>query len=443
PKLSQHSGTATFQRIVARDIGPSSPAGAAGSSKPLSASAHSGHEFALPRGTWRPLSGVDGQMHDASAGLAQGYSMAPTSNVSSQADPPLTMIDTRTRRTTGPTPQADGSALPDLSRMPTSPLDSQAHHGSRHGGFSTDTGNSSHRHAAPATAAATDVSMEASGAVFGDAFVESDMDSTDETSDSGEAAWLTPEEVADIEKIWGADVGKRSGDWFPYVLDRPDATFDIPTNVEHALVADIDNNGLNELVLTSTDGFVYIFRIGPTVKHVVRAALTPLGAFSSIPTAMPSVNMTAAGSPYLYMSAPRSPDASDLELDDSGKTPSAAAAVSTTIDAVHGSISQGGRMHSTASEPLLRAAGQRTPPPPTPALPAVAEVPSETAAAASSPSLVSGVNLVNQLLRSLRDAPPVPGNPSSSSSSHGAPGSSVSHVRGTAVTAPPTPTQPP
>ncbi|KAJ1728072.1 hypothetical protein LPJ61_004234, partial [Coemansia biformis] len=401
--LSQSAGAAALQRFAARDTALAAPsASGADGSKPVSASVHSGAEFSAPKASWRPLSGVDGPPHDGGASLAPDYGMAPASNVSSQADPPLAMFDSRAYRAAGPTAHADGGALPEIGRIPTSPLGSHANTASRQGGFSAETGSSSHRRNA-----AVEAGMEAIGTVFGDAYVESDMDSTDDMSDSGDMNWLTADEVADIEKIWGADVGKRSGDWFPYVLEGPDATFDIPTNVEHALVADINNNGLNELVLTSTDGFVYIFRIEPAVKHVLKPALTPLGTFSNIPTALSSVNITTTGSPYLYMSAPRSPDASDLELDDSSKAPRAAPAISATAAVARGSNSkQPSRTHSEAQ---LQEGGMQTPPMGTPALPALSEVASEPAVVASvaaAAAAASDGGKANQLPR-VMDAGPL------------------------------------
>ncbi|KAI9477246.1 hypothetical protein LPJ79_000562 [Coemansia sp. RSA 1821] len=263
-----------------------------------------------PKASWRPNSGIESQIDDshASGYLIPSYDMGASSNVSSHVDPPLTMLAGRVGK--DPASFADSNPV-EISQMPSSPYANRtaAATTSKQGGFSAETGSSNGRRR-PGT------SYDALSAVFGDADMVTDQESDDALSDHEDGLLLTAEEVADIEKIWGADVGKRSGDWFPFVLDRPDATFDIPTNVEHALVADIDNNGLNELVLTSTDGFVYIFRVEARMKRTLNPSITSLGAFSNIPTTIPSVDATGNGSPYLHMSAPRSPDASDLDLDD-------------------------------------------------------------------------------------------------------------------------------
>ncbi|KAJ2852513.1 hypothetical protein IWW36_000141 [Coemansia brasiliensis] len=262
-----------------------------------------------PKASWRPNSGIESQIDDshASSYLISGYDMGASSNMSSHVDPPLTMLTGRVGK--DPASFADSNPV-EMNQMPSSPYANRtaAATTSKQGGYSAETGSSNGRRR-PGT------SYDALSAVFGDADIDTDQDSDDALSDHEDGLLLTAEEVADIEKIWGADVGKRSGDWFPFVLDRPDATFDIPTNVEHALVADIDNNGLNELVLTSTDGFVYIFRVEARMKHTLNPTITSLGVFSNIPTTIPSVDATGNGSPYLHMSAPRSPDASDLDLD--------------------------------------------------------------------------------------------------------------------------------
>ncbi|KAJ2062440.1 hypothetical protein GGI17_002442 [Coemansia sp. S146] len=263
----------------------------------------------------RSVSGVGGHPHESDnqeAALASGSDMALTSNLSSQRDPPLTILDKCEGREHRESAYRDTRRNSEIGRSPVSPAAIRAHAGAGQRGFSADTGGSgSRRH--PNT---SDAGADSLSAAYGDADIDSDVDFPDTMSDNGDIPLLSREEADDIENIWGANLGKKSGDWFPYVLDRPDMTFAIPTNVEHAIVADVDNNGLNELVLTATDGFVYIFRIESTVKHAVKPTLSSLGVFSTIPTTLPSVNMTGNGSPYLHMSAPRSPDASDLDLND-------------------------------------------------------------------------------------------------------------------------------
>ncbi|KAJ2356890.1 hypothetical protein GGF43_001790, partial [Coemansia sp. RSA 2618] len=342
----------------------------------------------VPKSPWRLTSGADIQLYDShgSGLLAPGYDMAPASNVSSQADPPLTMLGSRAGRD-APTHAFTDSNPVEMNRIPGSPLGSRNAAAPKQTGFSAGTGSSSNKRQRPGT---SDLGTDALSAVFGDADVDSDQESIDALSDSNNDSsdLLTAEEVADIEKIWGADVGKRSGDWFPYVLERPDATFDIPTNVEHALVADIDNNGLNELVLTSTDGFVYIFRVEPRTKHVVRPTITPLGSFSNVPTAQPSVNMTGTGSPYLYMSAPRSPYASDLDLDGPGRSTKPQGGSSSKLS------KQASRVHVGQLDSRRPAASAATAPP----------VGSTTTASETQADADSDLYLVNHLLRSIKDS---------------------------------------
>ncbi|KAJ2747918.1 hypothetical protein GGI20_000005 [Coemansia sp. BCRC 34301] len=326
----------------------------------------------------RSVSGVGGHPQESDnqeAALASGSDMALTSNLSSQRDPPLTILGKcegresayrGTRRTS------------DAGRLPVSPATTRAQVGASQGKFSADTGSSGRRHYNVSDAGADSLS-----AAYGDADIDSDVDYTDALSDNGDIPLLSREEAADIENIWGANLGKKSGDWFPFVLDRPDMTFAIPTNVEHAIVADIDNNGLNELVLTATDGFVYIFRIESTVKHAVKPILSSLGVFSPIPTELPSVNMTGNGSPYLHMSAPRSPDASDLELSDFQKT----------------------------SRPLgsSRADGRRAPGALVAGYSSKAPKPASTTAPGSAiPGAESDLDLVNHLLKSIKEVSSTP-----------------------------------
>ncbi|KAJ2158690.1 hypothetical protein GGF46_003586 [Coemansia sp. RSA 552] len=308
---SQSTGALGLQRVATSGNTPgASAATISGGSRSGSVGARVASDAPVSKATWRPISSMDGQANEshASSYLLPAVDAASTSNVSSQADPPLTMLGGQAGRDGAVGPDCDGAA--DMRNGPESPLGSRRNMAGRQDKLGTDTDSARRR------TEAHEAGMGTLGALFGDPDMDSDSGSIDGVSDSGEGAVLTLEEIGDIERIWGADVGKRSGDWFPYVLDRPDATFDIPTNVEHALVADIDDDGLNELILTSTDGFVHIFRVDLRVKHSVKPTITPLGAFSNIPTTLPSVNATGNGSPYLFMSAPRSPDASDADADD-------------------------------------------------------------------------------------------------------------------------------
>ncbi|KAJ2599472.1 hypothetical protein H4R99_003703 [Coemansia sp. RSA 1722] len=368
------------------------------------------NEIPIASGSWKQKSSINTQAYDASQTgyLLPGSDMVVSaSNVSSQADPPLTILEKRDGREFGtiafqePVDRAMGpvkvptSPTVISSRQPAATVAAAAYSGQ--GGFSNGTNSSGRRksHHQIQQHEQSDAGMDSLSAAFGDGEVDSDQDFADVLSDIGDNALLTNEEVADIEKIWGANIGKKSGDWFPFVLDQPDMTFSIPTNVEHALVADIDNNGLNELVLTATDGFVYVFRIEPSVKHVVKPTLSSVGIFSNNPTTLPSVNMTGNGSPYLYMSAPRSPDESDLDLNDSTRPyrlQSAARRAQRILAE---------RQNATA--PTLGQAAQmasaQIPSAPAPPAPANTVVPQETE---------SDLDLVNHLIKSIKDvsAPP-------------------------------------
>ncbi|KAJ2327619.1 hypothetical protein GGI00_004414, partial [Coemansia sp. RSA 2681] len=366
----------------------------------------------------RSVSGVGGHPvesdgHENAAGaaaqLASGSDAALASNLSSQRDPPLTILDKcdSSREHLRESAYRGGGGArraSDAGRFPVSPAAMRGT-GTGQGGFSAGTGSSSghghrgghhHHHHPNASDAGGGGGDSSLSAAYGDADIDSDFDNGEEAllSDNGDILLLSREEAADIENIWGANLGKKSGDWFPFVLDRPDMTFAIPTNVEHAIVADIDNNGLNELVLTATDGFVYIFRIESTVKHAVKPTLSSLGVFSTIPTALPSsVNMTTGnnGSPYLHMSAPRSPDASDLELSDFQRTsrPSFGNGGGSRVDGKRAPLGGGGGGATTLSSKSPRRTATAT----------------ATSAPGSAvlPGAESDLDLVNHLLKSIKE----------------------------------------
>ncbi|KAJ2350389.1 hypothetical protein GGH91_000161 [Coemansia sp. RSA 2671] len=333
--------------------------------------------------TRRSVSGVGGhplESDNQESALASGSDVALTSNLSSQRDPPLTILDKCEGRERKEPAYRDKRRISGLGRSPVSPAAMRTHAGAGQRGHSVEvSGSGSRRHPSTPGGGADSLS-----AAYGDADIDSDVDFNEAMSDSGDISLLSQKEAEDIENIWGANLGKKSGDWFPFVLDRPDMTFAIPTNVEHAMVADIDNNGLNELVLTATDGFVYIFRIESTVKHAVKPTLSTLGMFSTIPTTLPSANMTGNGSPYLHMSAPRSPDASDLDTSDFQKK----------------AKSQGGSK-ADGKRPLGAQAGFS------------GKTRKHAAAAAGAggalPGAGSDLELVNHLLKSIKDVSMTPG----------------------------------
>ncbi|PIA13743.1 hypothetical protein COEREDRAFT_89266 [Coemansia reversa NRRL 1564] len=384
-----------------------------GSGGSRSASAASIREMSASKHLWQPTSSLEKQPYEQNGRIGQipEYDMASVSNVSSQADPPLTILNSRAARDATPnTPAAANSSaqgrFPDASRAPTSSIAANTRTASTQDGFSAEFGSGRRRRPG-----ATEIGMDTLSAIFAEADVESDLYSSDDLSEDDDATLLTAEEITDIENIWGANVGKRSGDWFPYVLERPDTTFDIPTNVEHALIADIDNNGLNELVLTSTDGFVYIFRVEPSIKQMVKPTITSLGTFSSIPTTLPSVNMTGNGSPYLHMSAPRSPDASDIDLDYIGKSSDLLASRERRgKDACGNYFAQANHLgEQQASIPSSPSAA-----PPTQSTRA-SVAPGAVSEAQSGPN--SDLSLVNQLLRTIKDSSVMQGEASTSSNS--------------------------
>ncbi|KAJ2665314.1 hypothetical protein IWW48_000202 [Coemansia sp. RSA 1200] len=311
-------------------------------------------------------------------GVSMGfYEGITASSASSQPDMPLAILSKCDAQETGNTSVfAEGGSVrgPTVTHIPTSPPTAKSTFGFANGGISLATSNSSNNRQRYVSDAG---GIDSSSMVYGDMDTESEQDPGDVVSDSDECTLLTPEEAADIEKMWGANVGKKSGDWFPFVLDSPDMTFNIPTNVEHAIVADIDSDGMNELVLTATDGFVYIFRVESSVKHEVKPTLTSLGMLSNIPTTLPSANVTGNGSPYLHMSAPRSPDASDLDFDDSVKQDG-------PVDYVAGTRQQNGADRQSRGGEAVRGENSETD----------QNMDSESA---------SDLNLMNQLLKSLGD----------------------------------------
>ncbi|KAJ2617207.1 hypothetical protein H4S08_000422 [Coemansia sp. RSA 1365] len=379
-----------------------------GSRGSRSASASSIREMSASKHLWHPAPSLEKQPYelDGKVGQIPEYDMASVSNVSSQADPPLTILSSRAAKDATPNTSAaansgDQGGFSGASRAPTSSIAANTHDG-----FSAEFGSGRRRRPG-----ATEIGMDTLSAIFAEADMESELDSSDDLSEDGESTLLTAEEITDIENIWGANVGKRSGDWFPYVLERPDTTFDIPTNVEHALIADIDNNGLNELVLTSTDGFVYIFRVEPSVKHMLKPTIASLGTFSSIPTTLPSVNMTGNGSPYLHMSAPRSPDASDIDLDYVGKSSDLLASRERRGKEVRGNyFAQANHLGELqASIP-----GSPSAAPPTQSA-SGSVAPGDVSEAQSGPN--SDFSLVNQLLRTIKDSSAIQGEPSTSSNS--------------------------
>ncbi|PVU94703.1 hypothetical protein BB561_002334 [Smittium simulii] len=52
---------------------------------------------------------------------------------------------------------------------------------------------------------------------------------------------------------------KKLSLWQPYKISSPKITFDIPTNAARAIIADVNDDGLNEIIISTTDGFVYSF----------------------------------------------------------------------------------------------------------------------------------------------------------------------------------------
>ncbi|KAJ2555180.1 hypothetical protein EV175_002341, partial [Coemansia sp. RSA 1933] len=276
--------------------------------------------YAATADTWRLEIHQDGGHQHPMSGSGGMHDGVVSSNASSHPDLPLAILSKcdGNEGIVNAFADANDAAAPGVAYIPTSPAVAKSVSCFANGGISIATSNNSSSNNMRQRYI-SDVGVDTLSMAYGDVDTESDHDFEDVLSDSEDLPLLTQEEAADIEKMWGANVGKKSGDWFPFVLEAPDMSFDIPTNVEHAIVADVDKDGMNELVLTATDGFVYIFRVESPVKHEVKPTLASLGVLSNIPTTMPSANITGNGSPYLHMSAPRSPNASDLDLYESGK----------------------------------------------------------------------------------------------------------------------------
>ncbi|KAJ1990298.1 hypothetical protein GGI25_004454 [Coemansia spiralis] len=376
------------------------PAHIANTNKPscLLGNTTSGSDSARKKASWRPIiRDFEPQQPDFSL---PGSDAIAYSNVSFQPTTPLTSLEKcgGSEGAINTFAESSDSAL-HATHMPISPSATKPALApyAPNGAISVATSSSSNRQRYVSdTGGADSVSM-----AYADIDTESDQDFGDAPSDTDDCTLLTSEEAADIEKIWGANVGKKSGDWFPFVLDTPDMTFNIPTNVEHALVADVDNDGLNELVLTATDGFVYIFRVESTVKHAIKPTLASLGVFSNIPTTFPSANMTGNGSPYLYMSAPRSPDASDLDLDES--------ITCAKPTARNASNRSGKQPQKELDLQHLKQTANQAPgfeKAPEPAAEAATEAMAEEAVEA--PETASDLSLVNQLLKSIKDVSATP-----------------------------------
>ncbi|KAJ1667036.1 hypothetical protein IW140_002248 [Coemansia sp. RSA 1813] len=344
---------------------------------------------------WRPISyaemqRLEAQQENYPMGLSDGLI---SSGASSHPDLPLAILSKcdANEGSVNAFPESS-DVIPCMTYVPTSPTMAKSMSGLANGGLSVATsnnssGNNNNNNNGNRLRYISDVGVDSLSMAYADLDTESDQDLEDAMSDSDECPLLTTEEASDIEKMWGANVGKQSGDWFPFVLEAPDMTFDIPTNVEHAIVADVDKDGMNELVLTATDGFVYIFRVESPVKHEVKPTLATLGVLSNIPTTMPSANATGNGSPYLHMSAPRSPDASDLDLNESGKE--------TKTQAGHAS-------YTADKQPQKSVGGQDGECEPK------SDENFEAAPDAGSDS-ASDLGLVNQLLKSIKDVSATPG----------------------------------
>ncbi|KAI8047362.1 uncharacterized protein B0P05DRAFT_566251 [Gilbertella persicaria] len=73
-------------------------------------------------------------------------------------------------------------------------------------------------------------------------------------------------------------------------LGKPNLTLKVPVNVNKILIADIDNDGLNELILARTDRILHAFQLlpsGTTTGHIYKGVKTP----SSLSPSASSVNL--------------------------------------------------------------------------------------------------------------------------------------------------------
>ena len=89
----------------------------------------------------------------------------------------------------------------------------------------------------------------------------------------------------------------------PYINDlgRPNLTLKVPVNVNKILIADIDNDNLNELILARTDRILHAFQLVPSdahtpFDHVYRGIQTPSLASLSPSASTHSLNALASQS---------------------------------------------------------------------------------------------------------------------------------------------------
>lgn len=99
----------------------------------------------------------------------------------------------------------------------------------------------------------------------------------------------------------------------PYIHDlgKPNLTLKVPVNVNKILIADIDNDGLNELILARTDRILHAFQLMPSdlstpFDHMYKGIQTPSVASLSPSASTNSLNGLASQQPSVPPTAKRS-----------------------------------------------------------------------------------------------------------------------------------------
>ncbi|KAJ8656000.1 hypothetical protein O0I10_008221 [Lichtheimia ornata] len=73
----------------------------------------------------------------------------------------------------------------------------------------------------------------------------------------------------------GLDEGFRSDKQSIYNLQKPSLTLNVPVNVNKVLIADIDGDSLNELILARTDRILHAFQLQTAASELLKAIDTP------------------------------------------------------------------------------------------------------------------------------------------------------------------------
>ncbi|CDS12426.1 hypothetical protein LRAMOSA04620 [Lichtheimia ramosa] len=79
----------------------------------------------------------------------------------------------------------------------------------------------------------------------------------------------------------GLDEGFRNDKQSIYNLQKPSLTLNVPVNVNKVLIADIDGDSLNELILARTDRILHAFQLQTAASELLKAIDTPSSSSAS------------------------------------------------------------------------------------------------------------------------------------------------------------------